>query len=112
MNIPGEERSGLPECIGGGRKIFLWSVAGEKSRLYLLGSIHVLRPDTYPLDERIDRAYEASRLEERRCGCTGGHREHQPRRAPSDQKSPLHRQEPPLVALSGKAPGKRGGTVW
>ncbi len=40
-------------------RVFLWSVAGEKGTLYLLGSVHVLRPDAYPLDGRIDRAYEA-----------------------------------------------------
>ncbi|HON37188.1 MAG: TraB/GumN family protein [Pseudomonadota bacterium] len=45
----------------GGGKVFLWSFAAEKGTLYLLGSVHVLRPDVYPLDERIDRAYEASR---------------------------------------------------
>jgi uncharacterized protein YbaP (TraB family) len=43
------------------KKVFLWSVAGEKGTLYLLGSVHVLRPDAYPLDGRIDRAYQASR---------------------------------------------------
>ena len=40
----------------GGGKVFLWSFAAEKGTLYLLGSVHVLRPDVYPLDERIDRA--------------------------------------------------------
>jgi len=41
-------------------RIFLWSVAGEKGTLHLLGSIHALKDDAYPLDDRIEQAYAKS----------------------------------------------------
>ncbi len=37
--------------------IFLWSITSGKNNLYLLGSLHVLTKDAYPLDERLERAY-------------------------------------------------------
>ncbi|MCB1644581.1 MAG: TraB/GumN family protein [Pseudomonadales bacterium] len=40
--------------------ISLWKVSSETSSLYLLGSVHVLRPDMYPLPEAMTRAYEAA----------------------------------------------------
>ena len=40
-------------------RIFLWSVEGPRSKAYLLGSLHVFRQGSYPLDERIERAYKA-----------------------------------------------------
>lgn len=36
---------------------FLWSVEGGKSRVFLLGSIHILKRDAYPLPEAIERTY-------------------------------------------------------
>lgn len=40
---------------------FLWTVRGEgPSVAYLLGSLHVLTPDFYPLPERIEQAFTAS----------------------------------------------------
>jgi len=41
--------------------VFLWSVKGPKGTVHLLGSIHVLKPDAYPLDGRIERAYRQSK---------------------------------------------------
>jgi uncharacterized protein YbaP (TraB family) len=38
-------------------KHFLWSVRSEKSTVYILGSIHILREDAYPLPEEIERVY-------------------------------------------------------
>jgi len=40
---------------------FLWTVRGEGPTVaYLLGSLHVLTPEYYPLAEPIERAFEAS----------------------------------------------------
>jgi uncharacterized protein YbaP (TraB family) len=39
-------------------RIFLWSVISEKNTVYLLGSVHVLKKDAYPLDKRIEEAYD------------------------------------------------------
>ena len=38
-------------------RIFLWSVSSEKNTVYLLGSVHILKKDAYPLDKRIEEAY-------------------------------------------------------
>ena len=40
---------------------FLWSVEdGAGARLFLFGSIHMADPETYPLPEIVDQAYQAS----------------------------------------------------
>ena len=38
----------------------LWSIQTQSYKIYLLGSIHVLRPETYPLDPAIEKAYASS----------------------------------------------------
>ncbi len=44
-----------------GKKHFLWKVEGPKGAVaYLLGSLHVLTPDFYPLSPEIDKAFAAS----------------------------------------------------
>lgn len=42
-------------------RVFLWSVKGVRGTVYLLGSVHVLTSDSYPLDKRITEAYAGSR---------------------------------------------------
>ena len=37
--------------------IFMWSVQGAKSTAFLLGSMHVFKEGSYPLDARIEKAY-------------------------------------------------------
>jgi len=39
--------------------VFMWSVKGARSKAYILGSLHVLRKGVYPLDPRIEKAYES-----------------------------------------------------
>ncbi len=39
---------------------FLWKVDDGSSHIFLLGSIHVAKPDMYPLDYRIEEAYRSS----------------------------------------------------
>lgn len=41
-----------------GQKLPLWQLDGEKNRVYLLGSVHLLRESDYPLPAAIDAAYE------------------------------------------------------
>ncbi len=42
---------------------FLWEVAGERNRVYLLGSVHMLRKRDYPLPDAMEAAYDdAERL--------------------------------------------------
>jgi uncharacterized protein YbaP (TraB family) len=43
------------------KKNFLWSVTTDKATIYLLGSIHLLTSDSYPLDKNIETAYRNSK---------------------------------------------------
>ena len=40
-----------------GHPVTLWRAAGQSNSVYLLGSIHLLRPEDYPLPAAIDAAY-------------------------------------------------------
>ena len=42
------------------RKNFLWRIRSGGTTVYLLGSIHFLKKDIYPLDDTIERTYESS----------------------------------------------------
>jgi len=46
--------------VPAGGKVFLWSVRSEKGVSYLLGSIHLLKKEMYPLDRRIEEAFAGS----------------------------------------------------
>ena len=37
---------------------FLWEVENGKNKVYLLGSIHIMPEDTYPLDDKIESAFK------------------------------------------------------
>lgn len=41
-------------------RLFLWEVKSDTSTVYLLGSIHAVNRDLYPLDERITKAFAES----------------------------------------------------
>lgn len=43
------------------KKNFLWSLKTGKSTIYLLGSVHLLTSDSYPLDNNIETAYRMSK---------------------------------------------------
>lgn len=36
----------------------LWEMEGEQNRIFLLGSMHMMRADDYPLDRCVDNAYQ------------------------------------------------------
>ena len=42
------------------QKNCLWSVQTESNKIYLLGSLHVLKQETYPLAAAIEKAFESS----------------------------------------------------
>jgi uncharacterized protein len=42
------------------QRSFLWKVQSSSSTVYLLGSIHFLKKDVYPLNQTIENAYESS----------------------------------------------------
>jgi uncharacterized protein len=41
-------------------KSFLWQVRSNKSHIYILGSIHLLKKDNYPLKNAIEKAFDGS----------------------------------------------------
>ena len=43
------------------RQEFMWKVEGEGGSAYLLGSLHVLTPDLYPLNATINKAFAESK---------------------------------------------------
>jgi uncharacterized protein YbaP (TraB family) len=43
-----------------GEKSFLWKVQSSRSTVYLLGSIHFMKEEVYPLNQAIEDAYESS----------------------------------------------------
>jgi hypothetical protein len=45
---------------GAQKKDFLWSVKSDKGTVYLLGSLHLLKADAFPLDKNIEAAYRNS----------------------------------------------------
>ena len=45
-----------------GHPVTLWRAAGQSNSVYLLGSIHLLRPGDYPLPLAIDAAYEEAEV--------------------------------------------------
>ena len=40
------------------KKDFLWSLKTDKATIYLLGSLHLLNADSYPLDKNVEAAYK------------------------------------------------------
>lgn len=50
---------GLQTAVAQG-PVFLWKVTSDVGEAYLLGSIHLGKPDMYPLDVRIEEAFSAS----------------------------------------------------
>jgi len=45
-----------------GAKSCLWTVTAPSNKIYLLGSLHVLKQDSYPLADAIESAYTNSRV--------------------------------------------------
>ncbi len=50
-----------PITCGEGERSVIWEVKGDKNTVYLFGSIHLGRPDFYPLDDKIESAFERSK---------------------------------------------------
>jgi uncharacterized protein YbaP (TraB family) len=44
------------------KKSFLWKVQSKTNTVYVLGSIHYLKKETYPLDEKIEKAFDQSEI--------------------------------------------------
>jgi hypothetical protein len=49
-----EVLSSREDTANASKKCFLWEVNLVNSKVYILGSIHVAKPDMYPLNEKIE----------------------------------------------------------
>lgn len=49
---------GLQAAVAQG-PVFLWKITSNAGEVYMLGSIHLAKPDMYPLDARIEEAFRA-----------------------------------------------------
>jgi len=52
----------LPEFIKAPNKTFLWELVSDTNRVYILGSIHFAKKDIYPLDQKIEGAFNKSEV--------------------------------------------------
>jgi uncharacterized protein YbaP (TraB family) len=52
----------LASSLAGQTKSFMWKVEGEGGSAYLLGSLHVLTPEWYPLNATINKAFAESKV--------------------------------------------------
>ena len=48
----------LTSQLNAQEKSFLWKVDSDQNSLYILGSIHLLNKETYPLKNNIENAFE------------------------------------------------------
>jgi uncharacterized protein YbaP (TraB family) len=50
----------VQDALSQPKKTFLWRVQSKTNTVYVLGSIHFLKKEMYPLDEKMERAFERS----------------------------------------------------
>src|SRR4030042_5392466 len=50
----------VQDALSQSKKSFLWRVQSKTNAVYILGSIHYLKKEMYPLDEKIEIAFEQS----------------------------------------------------
>jgi len=50
------------DSLSQSKKSFLWKVQSKTNTVYVLGSIHYLKKETYPLDEKIEKAFDQSNI--------------------------------------------------
>jgi len=45
---------------GGGQKSFLWKIQSNVATAFILGSVHLAKPDLYPLPQKIEESFDKS----------------------------------------------------
>jgi uncharacterized protein YbaP (TraB family) len=50
------------DSLSQSKKSFLWKVQSKTNTIYVLGSIHYLKKEMYPLDEKIEKAFDQSNI--------------------------------------------------
>jgi uncharacterized protein YbaP (TraB family) len=52
----------IQDSLSQPKKSFLWKVQSKTNTIYVLGSIHYLKKEMYPLDEKIEKAFDQSNI--------------------------------------------------
>ncbi len=50
----------VQEAVAQSKKSFLWKIQSKTNTVYVFGSIHYLKKEFYPLDEKIENAFDQS----------------------------------------------------
>ncbi len=50
------------DSLSQSKKSFLWKVQSKTNTVYVMGSIHYLKQEMYPLDEKIEKAFDQSNI--------------------------------------------------
>jgi uncharacterized protein YbaP (TraB family) len=50
------------DAVSKNQKTFLWKVQSKTGTVYVLGSIHLLKKESYPLNEKIENAFDKSNV--------------------------------------------------
>ena len=50
----------VQEAVAQSKKSFLWKIQSKTNTVYVFGSIHYLKKEVYPLDEKIENAFDKS----------------------------------------------------
>ena len=48
------------QAVSAGERVFMWKVDSPKATAYILGTVHMMRKEMYPLDSRIEDAFKRS----------------------------------------------------
>src|ERR1700690_87242 len=48
------------QTVSAGERVFMWKVDSPKATAYILGTVHMMRKEMYPLDSRIENAFKRS----------------------------------------------------
>ena len=48
------------EKLGAGQKSFLWKIQSKTATVFILGSVHLAKPDIYPLQQKIEESFNKS----------------------------------------------------
>ena len=47
------------DAVAGNQKNFLWKIQSKTNTVYLLGSVHFMKKEIYPLNKEIEDAFQA-----------------------------------------------------
>lgn len=46
------------QSVSAGERVFMWKVDSPRATAYVLGTVHMMKKEMYPLDSRIENAFK------------------------------------------------------